>query len=284
MRDRRWRSPRLLLPSLAVAVGLAAAAVSGLRPLPEGVTVTFFDVGQGDAIHIRDGSVDVIVDGGPSSNVAGLLRRDLPATDRTLELVVATHPDADHITGLASLVGVFEVRQVLEPDVPSKTKTAQRWHETVARAGLSVIRPSIGQRFSLPHGTLTVLWPRVGLNRPATNDHSIVLRLDVGDDCVLLAGDATNWVEEQLEQDLEPCDVLKVGHHGSASSTSESFLEALAPKEAVISVGARNRYGHPAPSVLSRLERHGVRVWRTDISGTLRLKLMPVGRRMDVSH
>lgn len=273
MRDLRWRTARYLLPGLLVAVGLAAATVSGLRPLPEDVTVTFFDVGQGDAIHIRDGSVDVIVDGGPSPNFAGQVRRDLPSSDRTLELVVATHPDADHITGLASLVDVFEVRQVLEPDVPSTTKTAQRWHEAVARAGLSVMRPSIGQRFSLPHGTLTVLWPRAGLDRPATNDHSIVLRLDVGDDCVLLTGDATNWVEKELASGLDPCDVLKVGHHGSASSTSESFLEALAPKEAVISVGARNRYGHPAPSVLRRLERWSVRTRRTDQEGTIRVRL-----------
>lgn len=275
MPDRRWRTVRRLAPTIAVGLLFVIAGLVGSRSGETGVTVTFFDVGQGDAVHVRDGDVDVVVDGGPALGFVGQLRGDVPPTDRTLEFVVATHPDADHIAGLRSLIGPFRIERILEPDVAGRSQTAERFRAAIAEAHVPVQHAERGQTFTLPHGALTVLWPPPALDRPASNDHSIVLRLAVGHTCVLFTGDATDWVEGQLLADDLRCGILKVGHHGSGSSTTDAWLDAVQPSDAVISVGARNRYGHPAPSVVSRLQRRGIRIWRTDRRGTIRLHLTP---------
>ncbi len=265
------------ITSLALVLGALPALVAG----PDhNVRVTFFDIGQGDAIHIRaaDG-IDVLIDGGPSERFVQLLASDMPATDRTIELVILTHPDYDHLAGLLSLFDRFHIERVLTTRAESMTQTFRRWQEAVRSHDVPVSFVTAPEKRTLPNATLSILWPTEAMdttNRPL-NEHSVVVRLDTAGQCALFTGDAPAAVEHELGPTDIRCDVLKVGHHGSASSSSETFLRAVQPDYAVISVGAKNRYGHPAPSVLARLGQYAGKILRTDRLGTVTMIFLEEG-------
>lgn len=257
----------------AFSLALLLGALPALITTPDhDVRVTFFDVGQGDAIHIRlpDGT-DVLIDGGPSERLAQLLAADIPATDRTIELVILTHPDYDHLAGLLSLFSRFRLERVLTTRAESTSQTFRRWQEAVRSHDVPVSFATAPEVFTLPKAILTILWPTEVMdmtNRPL-NEHSVVVRLDAAGRCGLFTGDAPESVERELAPTDIRCDVLKVGHHGSASSSSAPFLRAVQPEYAVISVGPKNRYGHPVSSVLRRLDQYAGKILRTDVSGTI---------------
>lgn len=265
-----------------LAVALLSAGLARFGRPEEAVRVTFFDVGQGDGIHIRGlAGFDLVVDGGPSNRFADQLARELPAGDRTIELVVATHPHADHLTGLLAVLDRFAVQRVWESSVVHTSRAFERWQELVRQEEALVERPTAGDAVWFPGGSLTVLWPSPQAAIDNLNDASLVLRLDLADGCVLLTGDISETVERQLPTDQIRCEVVKVGHHGSATSSSEEFLRAVSPQLAIISVGP-NRYGHPAASTLRRLRDRGARLLRTDLAGTIRLRISQAGQ-LDVS-
>jgi competence protein ComEC len=263
----RRESPRMATMALAVVAILALLA---LLQLPDGrLHVTFLDVGQGDAILITTPrGQQILVDGGPSPvALSSALGSSMPFWDRSLDLVVMTHPDADHITGLAEVLERYRVDGWLDNGITS----ALLQQHAIPRQAVSA-----GTRLDLGRGlVLDVLHPQSGrLNRPdsGTNNDSVVLRLEWGGLSFLLTGDIEAEAERQLidtGQALQS-DVLKVAHHGSAGSSSVEFLAALSPNFAVISVGADNLAGHPAPEVLERLlQQGGVTVLRTDQLGTV---------------
>jgi competence protein ComEC len=229
------------------------------------------DVGQGDSLLLETPAGKyVLVDAGLRKNqVADTLER--LGVD-TLELVVATHAHADHIGGMKSVLESVNVVQYVDSGVPHSTRTYRDLMQAIERHSVPYQGARAGQVFEFDDDiTLKVLWPggtHLTGTRSDLNSNSVVLRIDHGEDCMLLTGDAERVTEEMLvRHNLQPCDLLKVPHHGSRYSSSLPFLEALQPEIALVSVGADNRHKHPRPEALARLERVGATLYRTDYTG-----------------
>jgi competence protein ComEC len=249
-----------------------ALAEAGPDPLFQ---VAFIDVGQGDAILIRDGAgFDVLVDGGRPSSGSRVLDYLRQAGVDDLEALVATHADQDHIGGLIEVLDA--------PDIPVEAAfyngypgDTQRWLEFTAAVtgeGLELVPAQSPQSFSWGRMGVQVLNPPPGQPKPEQNDASVVLLLDFGEVEVLLTGDIEDRVEADLLESGAPlaAEVLKVAHHGSSSSSNAGFLSAVDPAAAIISTG-KNPYGHPASAVLQRLGETGAEIFRTDFLGTILL-------------
>ncbi len=233
--------------------------------------IIFLDVGQGDAILITEGDTQVLIDGGAESRqLLGQLGRFIPFWDHQIETVIATHPDADHIGGLASVIRRYRVRYFFSNGAESESSALadlRRSLEQSSETEQAVL--GTGSRFIFPGGAeLSVLFPVNGSAAALdeTNEASIVARLKYGQTSFLFTGDLPH--EETVLPDIEPTQVLKVAHHGSKYSTSDAWLDRVKPESAVISVG-KNRYGHPSDEVLHRLRTAGAEVFRTDEIGNI---------------
>ncbi len=272
---------RVLLPVGGVAVLIALAGVCGWlwlsQPESGRLSVTFLDVGQGDAILIQGPEGQrVLVDGGPGSQpITQALSRNLPFDSRRIDLVVQTHPQADHLSGLLTVLDRYRVGAVLDNPKPGGTVLANEWEAALRDSGVPVTTADRGQSIDLGDGAvLQVLAPDQGdplLAAEQINTASTVLRLSMGDTSFLLTGDLDKAGEDALIRsgtDLQAT-VLKVGHHGSNSSSSPEFLARVQPAIDVIEVGASNRFGHPTQTVLDRLS--GDVVLRTDQGGDVRV-------------
>jgi competence protein ComEC len=244
--------------------------------LPDGkLHVVFFDVGQGDAIFIHGPTgQQVLIDGGPDpATLLARLGERMPFWDRSLDLVILTHPDADHLAGLVPVLERYRVGQVFDTGLPAHTPTCARWQELLAEKGIPVLDSRRGTQVTLGgEVTLTVLHPGPRLlagTGADSNNNSIVTRLVWGQFSVLLPGDIEAEVERALIRSGAPLvsTVLKAPHHGSNTSSTQAFLEAVNPQLVVISVDQDNRLGHPAPEVLARLAAY--RVMRTDERGSV---------------
>ncbi len=233
------------------------------------LTVTWLDVGQGDAAVIQCGGQSMLIDGGKpekSSYIYAWLQQHGLSY---LDVIVATHVDADHIGGLSGALNYASVGTAYCPETTGTTETFQSFVKYLAQRGKQITVPTAGETFALGGAQIQILGP---LHRAEdSNDNSIVLKVSFGATSFLFTGDA----ERAEEQDLLNAGVnlqstvLKVGHHGSDTSTSYPFLRAVAPQYAVISVGAGNSYGHPTEAVLSRLRDAGVTTFRTDMQGEI---------------
>lgn len=233
-------------------------------------SVVFLSVGQGDAILIQSGQQQVLIDGGRSgATLLSALGRVMPFYDRRVEVVIATHPDADHIGGLSTLMDRYQVDQFISTGATSDTSDMQLLDQAVERRALARISGRSGVQIELANGgKLSLLYPvdwPLPPNTPS-NEGSIVARFEFGGTSFLLTGDLPH--EESFLPNIQSADVLKVAHHGSAYSTSEAWLDRVRPREAVISVG-ENNYGHPAPAVMERLARRGIVTLRTDQLGSI---------------
>jgi competence protein ComEC len=244
--------------------------------LPDGrLHVTFLDVGQGDAILVTlpDGR-QMLIDGGPSAtDLNWRLGREMPFWDRSLDVVVNTHPDADHLGGLVSILERYQVQQILISDSSAESELYEEWENRLAEKELVPVVGQTGMQLSFGHGvTATILSPgppTVGVDD--ANNHSVVLHLQMEQISFLLPGDIESPVERNLVLDHAPlaATVLKSPHHGSKTSSDEMFLDAVDPQIVVISVGEENRFGHPSGDVLARYEARGLTVLRTDEQGAI---------------
>ncbi|HVH69473.1 MAG TPA: DNA internalization-related competence protein ComEC/Rec2 [Gemmatimonadales bacterium] len=241
------------------------------------LTVFFLDVGQGDAALLRTPNGRWLeIDGGPRLPGDDAGRRVvIPFLRRhgagRLALLVATHGDADHLGGLPAVVEAFHPDLVLEPGEPLGRPLYLEFLAAVEASGARWRAARAGDRVEVDGVVLEVLspdslWMRLPLD---VNDHGVVLRVTYGDERLLFQADAGLPVEARLVGRVGPVELLKVGHHGSRTATSDEWLDELAPHEAVISVGRHNRYGHPAPEVVARLVQHGITLYRTDQGGTI---------------
>lgn len=242
---------------------------------PATLRVWFADVGQGDGTIIRTPSREtIVVDGGKQNDFLREVDDHVPVTDRIIDLVVVTHADADHVTGLTNLIASGRVQTVLmNRDATVTTKTYTRLLSAIESHHVPVIEAQAGQVFDYGGVHFKVLWPTVDglVKAKTTNERSVVLKVSFGSQDVLLTGDAPDTVEEQLlEQGSDVAsEILKVGHHGSKYSSTPAFLQAVQPNLAVLSVGLKNTYGHPAQRVLSDLEKLDLEVLRTDVLGDI---------------
>jgi len=240
------------------------------------LTFAVLDIGQGDALYIESPTgVQVVVDGGPDDSLLRALPAVMPALDRTLDAIIETHPDADHIGGFSELLNRYEVGAFISPGIPKDTATAKKLEQQVDKKKIPRVIARRGMSLDLGGGAvLYVLYPDrdvSGLSNSKVNEGGIVARLVYGESEVLLMADVSSAVETRLMQlDAEElgADVLKVGHHGSRFSTSEKFVSAVTPGVAVISVG-KNSYGHPTAQALNILKAAGAEILRTDQEGTM---------------
>ena len=247
----------------AQAAGNTGASQAGT------LTVTWLDVGQGDAAVIQCGGQSMLIDGGKpekSSYIYAWLQQHGLSY---LDVIVATHVDADHIGGLSGALNYASVGTAYCPETTGTTETFQSFVKYLAQRGKQITVPTAGETFALGGAQVQILGPLHSAED--SNDNSIVLKVSFGETSFLFTGDAERTEEQDLLNagvNLQST-VLKVGHHGSDTSTSYPFLRAVAPQYAVISVGAGNSYGHPTEAVLSRLRDAGVTTFRTDLQGEI---------------
>lgn len=243
-------------------------------PTPDTLTVTFLDVGQGDAILIKAPTGrEVLVDGGRGRAVLNELPWAIGIFDRSLDMVIETHPDADHIGGLPEVFDRYRVEVFLQPGVVHDTNTVKLLEARAdAEKGLQRHIARRGERIWLGGGAYAdVLYPGEGIEHVKnTNEGSIVLRLVYGANSFMLTGDATMEVESRLMGNRQlGTDVLKAGHHGSRTSTGEEWLAATTPSWVVISAGEDNQYGHPHAEVIERIKKTGATIVSTADEGSV---------------
>ena len=297
MMDRPHKRPRAarLLGRLA-ALALAAALTLSLagceellamvqqaqnappaasQPAPPaeggGFSVTFIDVGQALSVLVGCDGQYMLYDGGnveDGSLVVSYLQSR--GVDR-LEYVFCSHAHEDHVGGLAAVMAAVPAGQVYAPVTENDTQCFEDFVKYTQQQGLAIVVPAAGSVWQLGSAVIRMLGPVASYDD--TNDTSLVLRIDYGETSFLLTGDMEQDAEDDLVASGAPLDVdvLQVGHHGSETSTGYVFLNAVLPEVGVISVGEGNSYGHPHEAALSRLRDAGVDVWRTDLSGTIRI-------------
>ena len=257
----RLGSGRLRLAALALLLTCAVVWTAAATAHDGRLTVTFLDVGQGDAIFIQTPSgKQLLIDGGPDPDALQReLGRVMPFWDRSLDLIVLTHPDADHLNGLVSVLERYEVLLVAETGVESTSAQYASWQALAGRANTETVIAFTGQELRTGDGVVISV-----LNPPADvpewtpdlrNNSGVTLRVSYGDVSFLLPADIHRYTEEALVASGAPLQatVLKAAHHGSATSSSQAFLNAVQPQLVVVSAGLDNKFGHPAPEVVERL-------------------------------
>jgi competence protein ComEC len=280
-RGRPPRAVRFVAATLALSLVVLVLAAANR---PDGrVRVTVLDVGQGDAILVEGGRGGrLLVDGGPDPDrLLIALDARLPPWDRRIDLLVLTHPHEDHVAGLALLLTRYRIGRTFEPGMIGPGPGYRAWQAALDRLGLHPGRLATGDRFGLDQIRFRVLWPDPGgvPREPADggtaiNNVSIVLLGEIGRQRFLLAGDIEEAIDPILiARGLPRVDLLKVAHHGSRTSSTAAFLDAVRPRVAVASAGAGNPYGHPTKATLDRITARGAQVLRTDRNGSVEVTL-----------
>lgn len=227
------------------------------------------DVGQADSILIRDGNYNMLIDAGNNSDGKKLVKYYKELGITSFKYVFASHPHEDHIGGMDDIINNFDIENFYMPDKLSTTKTFEDMLDALERKNLKYIVPKVNDKLSLNNSNIDVIY--VGSDESDINDSSIVLKLNYFSNSFLFTGDlGSNKEKEILNSGANiKADVLKVGHHGSSYSTASSFLDKVNPSFAAISVGKNNIYKHPASSTLEKLNKKGIKVYRTDLDGTI---------------
>jgi len=252
---------------------LAWIAVFDLSQQP--LEVTFFDVGQGDAIFIEtpEGH-QVLIDGGPDSTIFEKLGKEMPFWDRTIDLIVLTHPEHDHAAGLIEVLKRYKVENILWTGVLKGTAEFEKWQELIEQERADVVVAENPLRIDLNSQYIDVLYPFDSLEGQKIkniNNSSAVLRLVCGEKSFLFTGDIYKSAELDLVEFNIDSDVLKVSHHGSKTSSAPEFIEAVSPEIAVIQCGKDNSYGHPHKETLDTLEKYDIDILRTDFQGDVKI-------------
>lgn len=244
------------------------------------VTIKFIDVGQGEAILIALPEKTVLIDAGPTGS-ASKIEQVLQELGRNkIDYLVATHPDEDHIGGMADVISSTQIGTIYAPNKTNNTATYRKFLTAIQNNNLQITLAEAGTIIDQTDDyKLEILWPKKDANFPETNDYSIIIKLTVGNKTFLFTGDApTNAI---LNSNPGHIDVLKLSHHGSRTGTTEVLIHKLSPTYAVLSYAVDNSYGHPMQSVLNALHKHSVEVWGTGANGTITITCD--GTNIDIS-
>lgn len=251
--------------------------INFLGSLPDGkLHIVFCSVGQGDSAYIifPDGR-DMLVDGGPNDSVLGCLGRHMPFWDRSIDIVVLTHPEKDHMQGLLSVIERYQVGYLVRSDIANTSEGFGKLLENINKLDIKQKMVTKGERVMVGHAMLDVVWPTtdkvLGMSTENLNTGSVVFWLRYGTFDALFTGDASLRTSLPAgRQAVEDVEVLKIPHHGSKTEFSKDYLNKLKPKLAVISVG-KNSFGHPTQEVLSTLADINAQVLRTDQEGDIEI-------------
>lgn len=238
--------------------------------------VHYIDVGQGDATLVQVNGKNLLIDAGPNKSADSLVEYIKGIGVTTIDHVIATHPHEDHIGGMDEIFDAFEVKNFYSPKVEHTTKTFEKMINAVTNEGLKIttIKAGDGFKIDLGDGTKVEIFSPVDDKYNELNDYSPIMKITFGENSFLFTGDAEKLVEKQVIANGEniDADVLKVGHHGSTTSSSEDFIKEVSPDIAVIPVGEGNDYGHPHKEILELLEKNNINLLRTDFEGTIILE------------
>lgn len=279
-----WNKKRKALLVLAITLcGLNIVLWQDVFMLasPQYLNINVFDVGQGDSIFIKTPSMrHILIDGGISSKVLGKLQSQLPFWQKSLDVVVLTHPDADHLNGLLDVLKRYKVNYIVWTGMVRDGPAYEKWLELLEiqkRQGSIIVNAKSGLQIKNGSIVIDALHPLEDLTGKFVgkqdNDTGVVLRLAYGKKSFLFTADISIEAEKQMVAKKAPLDsdVLKVAHHGSKYSSSEEFLRSVTPEIAVISVGKDNSYGHPTHEVLQKLSEFGITTFRTDMNGDIKM-------------
>ena len=280
MTIKRYKQLITLLAGLTLMSSILTARLYWQEHNKPNVEVVFLDIGQGDSILIKTRyNQQILIDGGPDNKVLDRLGRNLAFYDHDLDMVIATHPDADHVAGLVSVLDRYKVGLFLSDGVKHNTNVYKTLQATAEQKQILTRLVESRQVYDLGDNLiLDVLYPNtsfVGQDIEDNNNASIVAKLSDGEVDYLFTGDATLETESQLVASYGAylkSEILKVGHHGSRTSTGDLFLQAVMPQAAVIQSGRQNRYGHPSAVVLDRLSGLNILYFRNDELGDIRMK------------
>jgi competence protein ComEC len=275
---------------VAVLAGVAGYSLNDIyrqyqtrEEQPRQLTVAFLNVGQGDAIYIESPTgYQMLVDGGPPNTIMRELKKVMKWYDRSIDAILVTNPDQDHIGGFINVLDTYTVDAIYEPGTEKTTEAflvlenaiVQERAQNGERAKNSIVRD--GMMLDLGGGTvLEILYPDRDVSKETANEGSVVARLVYASTTIMLTGDAPDSVLNHLVEreaatpDALDSDILKVGHHGSRTSASEQFVRAVSPEHAIISAGRNNRYGHPHKETIAVLERNNISILGTYEHGTI---------------
>lgn len=242
------------------------------------LTFAMLDIGQGDALFIESPTgTQILVDGGPPRKILSELARVMSPFDRTIDAIIITNPDQDHIGGFLDVLKVYKIDRVFESGTFNDSKTFQNLKTEIARQNIPVILAKRGMRLDIGGGAvIDILFPDRDVSLWDSNDGSIVGKLSYGHTSIMLTGDATTKTEkiilEENSKDKLKSTILKVGHHGSRTSTSYDFVKNVSPIYTLISDGKDNKYGHPHQDTLDILNQFSAKIFRTDLLGTIIMK------------
>ena len=233
--------------------------------------VHYIDVGQGDSILVKNDGENMLIDGGSRSKSEDLINYLKEQDVEKIKYIIGTHPHEDHIGGLIEVINNFEVENIMLPNALSNTIVFEDLLDAIDRQALKIKKPIVSDDFNIGKSKVTILAPN-SEKYSLTNNYSIVLKLQNGENSFVFTGDAEKNSENEMlannKLDLK-ADVLKLGHHGSNTSSNEEFLYAVDPKYAIISVGYKNSYRHPDAEILEILDKKDIESYRTDIHGTI---------------
>ena len=232
------------------------------------VTIKFIDVGQGEAILIALPEKTMLIDAGPTGSAPKIAQVLQELGRNKIDYLVATHPDEDHIGGMADVISSTQIGTIYAPNKTNNTATYRKFLAAIQNNNLQITLAEAGTIIDqIDSYKLEILWPKKDANFPETNDYSIIIKLTVGNKTFLFTGDApTNAI---LNSNPGHIDVLKLSHHGSRTGTTEQLVRKLSPTYAILSYAVDNPYGHPMQSVLNALRKHSVEVWGTGANGTI---------------
>lgn len=236
--------------------------------------VHFIDVGQADSILIKGSKEAMLIDAGNNEDGELVVNYIKEQKISKLDYVIGTHPHEDHIGGLDDVIDSFQIGKIIMPNAINSTKTFEDVLDSIDKKGLTITQPKVGDKYTLNDAQFIILGPN-GDNYTSLNDYSVVIKLISGSNTFLFTGDAEALAEKEMltnNRDLLKANVLKIGHHGSVTSTSQEFLDAVNPSVAVISSETGNSYGHPHKEIIDRLNEKKIDILRTDSEGTIVMK------------
>lgn len=236
-----------------------------------GISVTYLNVGQGDSELIQVNGINMLIDAGTNMGANNLIKDLKNRGIETIDIAIATHPHEDHIGGMDEVLENFCVKSFYAPKVSHTTKTYENMLKAVKDKGLKIKQIKEGTNIDLGKGTKIQVYSPVKSKYEELNNYSPVMKVSYGQNSFMFTGDAENLVEKEVlneGKDLK-ADVLKLGHHGSYSSTSEEFLKAVNPSIAIVSCAKDNKYGHPHKETMSKLKKEGIEVYETFKDGDI---------------
>lgn len=236
--------------------------------------VYYLDVGQGDSAYIRVNEYDILIDAGPRSDSDKLIEQLERKSIDDFEIVIATHPHEDHIGGMKAVFDKYDVESFYMPNVTHTTKTFETLIKAIKNEGIQITTIKEGTKFDLGEGAKIDVYSPIYESYEEFNDYSPIMKLTFGEIDLVFTGDAEAHAEQDViakyPQNLQ-AEVLKFGHHGSSTSSTEEFLEAVSPDFGIISCGVDNKYGHPHRETLSKIKKYDIKTYRTDEQGEIKL-------------